>query len=80
MLKAACTYMALDYWDVVDGSCMGFIRLQRWLRTGILPEEVQKGEGEGEVEMLDFLHVYKEGDADAILLRKAGAESESTTA
>jgi hypothetical protein len=26
-------YMAVDHWDVVDGAAVGFVRLQRWLRS-----------------------------------------------
>ena len=33
MLKAATSYMALDFFDVVDCSLMNYAKLQRWLRT-----------------------------------------------
>ncbi len=61
MLKAVMTYMAVDYWDVVDGAGMGFVRLQRWLRS----ESYGNGEEEEKVEaeregVMEFLHIYKE--------------------
>lgn len=46
MLTVVCTYMAVDYWDVVDGAAVGFVRLQRWLRgagVGIGGDEEEKG-------------------------------------
>lgn len=60
MLKAVCTYLAVDYWDVVDGSGMGFVRLQRWLRYGRNEEDVDVREGNAEDGVAEFLHVYRE--------------------
>lgn len=34
MVKGVMTYLAVDNWGVVDGAGMGFVRLQRWLRSG----------------------------------------------
>lgn len=60
MLKAVCTYLAVDYWDVVDGAGMGFVRLQRWLRSGEIEEGVNVKEGNGENGVVDFLQIYGE--------------------
>jgi len=32
MLKTSTFYMGLEHWEEVDGSLMGFVKLQRWLR------------------------------------------------
>ncbi len=39
MLKAATSYISLEYWDVVDGSLMAFVRLQKWLSMKNGPSE-----------------------------------------
>jgi hypothetical protein len=42
MVKGVMTYLAVDHWDVVDAAGMGFVKLQRWLRSedsGISSEE-----------------------------------------
>jgi hypothetical protein len=33
MVKGVMTYLAVDHWDVVDAAGMGFVGLQRWLRS-----------------------------------------------
>jgi hypothetical protein len=60
MLKAVCTYLAVDYWDVADGACMGFVRLQRWLRNGGLEDDVDGKQDDGEKGRIDFLQIYEE--------------------
>jgi hypothetical protein len=61
MLKAVMTYMAVDYWDVVDGAGMGFARLQSRLRRerNGNGEEDERMEAEREG-VMEFLHIYKE--------------------
>jgi hypothetical protein len=57
MVKGVMTYLAVDHWDVVDAAGMGFVRLQRWLRSkdyGGGGEEVIT-----EAEKLEFLDVYR---------------------
>ena len=35
LLKSASLYVALEHWELIDGSLMSFVRLQRWLRGGM---------------------------------------------
>ena len=39
MLKSASFYIALQNWQIVDGSLGAFVRLQRWLREGTVSEQ-----------------------------------------
>ncbi|KAG4440173.1 hypothetical protein IFR05_004318 [Cadophora sp. M221] len=55
MLKTTSSYISLDYWDIVDGSLMAFVKLQRWLRNGGV-ETVRVGKQPP----LEFLHIYGE--------------------
>lgn len=42
MLKGVTRYMSVDNWDLVDAACMGFVRLQRWLRAGRSPVDDER--------------------------------------
>lgn len=61
MVKGVMTYLAVEFWDVVDGAGMGFVRLQRWLRGADIWDcrEMEATEQHKE-EAMDFLHVYEE--------------------
>jgi hypothetical protein len=60
MVKGVMTYLAVDHWDIVDAAGMGFVRLQRWLRS-----KDYGGDGEeviteaGKLEVGEFLHIYQ---------------------
>jgi hypothetical protein len=61
MLKATSSYLALDYWDIVDGASMAYVKLQRWLRreaAGMGAVGVGMGVAKPERDM-SFLHNYK---------------------
>lgn len=55
MFKTTSSYISMDYWDLVDASLMGFVRLQRWLRRG---EREGGSGGVGDRESLDFMYIY----------------------
>jgi len=60
MVKGVMTYLAVDHWDVVDAAGMGFVRLQRWLRSkdygGGGEEVIAEAE---KLEVGEFLDVYR---------------------
>jgi hypothetical protein len=53
MFKATSSYISLVYWDVVDGTLMSFVKLQRWLKNE--PVEVM---GSTNLPPMEFFHIY----------------------
>ena len=56
MFKASTSYIALDYFEVVDAALMTYVRLQRWLRQ---EKEVEVVPPEVVPRPMEFLHNYK---------------------
>jgi hypothetical protein len=54
MLKASSSYIALDNWEVVDGSLISFLKLQKWLGDGIV-----KAEYSSDAKVMEFMHIYR---------------------
>jgi hypothetical protein len=53
IFKATSSYISLEYWDVVDGTLMSFVKLQRWLNNGTV--EVV---GSTNPPPMEFFHIY----------------------